>query len=362
MHKVVAVAIVTMGLFAQTSVQGEQISRKDFYVTSDMGVRLFVREVRGVRSNTMKKVPLILLHGARVPGIASFDLPVPGGSLAADLAAACCVVYVMDARGYGRSTRPPEMNQSPELNQPLVRSSEVVRDIAAVVEAIRQRSGVERVALLGWATGGHWAGQYASIYTHRVSKLILYNTLYGATPMHPTLGHGSDLEDPQRPGRFNAEKYRAYRFNTAESLLPSWDRSIPVEDKSRWRDPDVVSAYQRAAIESDPTARQRTPASFRAPSGALEDSFYLATGRRLWDASMVQARTLIIRSERDFWSRPEDTKRLAEDLVHAAGVKVVAIAEATHFLHLDRAGRGRDHFLQEVLSFLLDGESDRKVN
>jgi pimeloyl-ACP methyl ester carboxylesterase len=353
MHKVV-VAIVTMGLFAQPFAQGHKIKRRDFYVPSDMGVRLFVREVRDMSSNFMKKKPLVLIHGARVPGIASFDLPVSGGSLAADLAVAGYVVYVMDARGYGSSTKPPEMSQSPELNRPLVRSSEVVRDIAAVVEAIRQRSGVDRVALLGWATGGHWAGQYASIYTHRVSHLILYNTLYGSTPIHPTLGRGSDLEDPQRPGRFNTGRYGAYRFNTAESLLPSWDRSIPIEDKSQWRDPAVMSAYQQAAIESDPTARQRTPSSFRAPSGALEDSFYLATGRRLWDASLVRARTLIIRSERDFWSRPEDPKRLAEDLVHAAGVKVVTIAGATHHVHLDRAERGRDRFLQDVISFLSD--------
>ena len=351
--KVMVVAIMTLGLFAKAFAQEQKISRQDFYVTGDTGIRIFIREVRSVNSNLMKKVPLVLLHGARVPGVASFDLPVTGGSFAADLATAGYVVYIMDARGYGSSTRPPEMEQSPDVNPPLVRSSEVVRDIAAVVEAICQQSGVERVALLGWATGGHWAGHYASIYTHRVSHLILYNTLYGATPMHPTLGRGSDLEDPQHPGLFNTRKYGAYRFNTAESLLPSWDRSIPVEDKSQWRDPVVVSAYQQTAIESDPTARQRAPASFRAPSGAMEDSFYLATGRRLWDASLVRARTLIIRSERDFWSRPEDPKRLAEDLVHAARVKVVTIAEATHYVHLDRAERGRDRFLQEVLSFLL---------
>src|SRR5207245_6121417 len=30
--------------------------------------------------------PIRLVQGARVPGVASFDLPVPGGSLAADLA------------------------------------------------------------------------------------------------------------------------------------------------------------------------------------------------------------------------------------------------------------------------------------
>src|SRR5215469_4985761 len=93
------------GLFdSQANVQ-----RQDFWVDSDPGVRLFVREVRLGSSQVGQ--PILLLHGARVPGLASFDLPVPGGSLAADLAQLGFDVYVMDVRGYGRSTRPREMDQ-----------------------------------------------------------------------------------------------------------------------------------------------------------------------------------------------------------------------------------------------------------
>jgi pimeloyl-ACP methyl ester carboxylesterase len=208
------------------------------------------------------------------------------------------------------------------------------------------------VALFGWATGGHWLGFYASLFSDRVSHLIMLNSLYGATPGHPTLGRGSDLEDPQHPGQFNAAGFGAYRLSTADSLVGNWDRSIPTADKSSWRDPAVLAAYQRAALASDPAATQRTPPSFRAPSGAFEDTFYLATGRQLWDASLIQARTLIVRSERDFWSRPEDPQRLAEHLVHAAAVKLVVLPDATHLAHLDRPEHGRDVLLREVLAFL----------
>jgi pimeloyl-ACP methyl ester carboxylesterase len=44
---------------------------------------LFVREVKG---GAEPGRPILLIHGARVPGLASFDLDVPRGSLAADLA------------------------------------------------------------------------------------------------------------------------------------------------------------------------------------------------------------------------------------------------------------------------------------
>lgn len=135
-------------------------------------------------------------------------------------------------------------------------------------------------------------------------------------------------------------------------MFGAWDRSISMEDKNAWRDPAVAAAYAEAAIASDPTAGERTPPSFRAPSGALEDSFYLASGRQLWDASLIRSPTLVIRSERDFWSRPEDAERLQAHLVHAARVKVVELPEATHFAHLDRAERGRDLLIRELLAFL----------
>ncbi len=333
----------------------QHIIREEFFLTSDPGIQIFVREVRGGQTQHMRKGPVLLLHGARVPGIASFDLDVPNASLAADLASNGHVVYVMDAHGYGKSSRSRAMEQPPKENPPLARSSEVVRDIITVVEWIRQRLGVRQVALLGWATGGHWHGYYTALYSDRVSHLILHNTLYGGTPDHPTLGHGSTNEDPGHPGRFNEAAYGAYRFNTADALLPSWDQSIPLEEKTQWRDPAVAQAYVAAALASDPTSETRTPPSFRAPSGAMEDSFYLALGRQLWDASLIRVPTLILRSERDFWSRPQDVELLAEHLVHAPRVRKMTLPDATHYVHLDRPERGRSAFLKEVVSFLSEG-------
>lgn len=60
----------------------------------------------------------------------------------------------MDVRGHGHSTRPQEMDEAPEKHGPLVRSNEAARDIGAVVDWIRRERKLEKVALLGWATGG----------------------------------------------------------------------------------------------------------------------------------------------------------------------------------------------------------------
>lgn len=326
-----------------------EVSGSDLFAVED-AIRIHVREVRVGEARGCR--PILLVHGARVPGVASFDLPVAGGSLAADIAARGLCVYVVDVRGYGESTRPHEMEQPPEKHAPLVRSVEAARDIDAAVDLVRTRTATETVSLFGWATGGQWAGFYATVHPEKLSHLVLLNAMYGADTPHPLMGHGSDMEDPAHAGQLNPA-IGAYRCNGADSLLGVWDRSIPIEDKSKWRDPAVAEAYVREALASDPEAKKHTPPCFRSPNGAMEDSFYLAIGRRLWDASLIYTPTLVVASERDFWSRPADREKLQEELVHAPA-RVVVIPGATHFVHLDREERGRNILIEEVVKFVGD--------
>jgi len=84
----------------------------------------------------------------------------------------------------------------------------------------------------------------------------------------------------------------------------------------------------------------------------MEDSFYLATGRQLWDASLITAPTLVLASERDFWSRVEDRELLQKHLLHALRVKVTVIKDATHFVFLDRPEHGRNELIEQVASWI----------
>lgn len=167
------------------------------------------------------------------------------------------------------------------------------------------------------------------------------------------------MAGPNNPDQFNIERFGAYRLNTAASLLPS--RSIPVEDKVAWHDPKVAEAYQAAAVASDPTSASRNPPSFRAPSGAMADSFELASGRKLWDAGPITAHVLVIRSGNDFWSRPEDVTTLAQGLWQAASVRTITIPEATQYVHLDRQER-RSSFFAEVARTLAQPAKTRAVH
>jgi pimeloyl-ACP methyl ester carboxylesterase len=308
---------------------------------------LHVREVAGKPGP-----PILLVHGARIAGLASFDLPVPGGSLAGDLANLGFDVYVVDIRGYGSSSLPPAMNTPPEGKPALIRSSDAVKDIDEAVDFIRARHGKSRPTLLGWATGGQWAGHYASLHSEKIRGLIVMNSLYRGNAPHALIGRGSGMEDPAKPGTFNRAACGAYRFNDAASIMRPWDASIPGEDKALWRDPEVARAFVEAALQADRTSVERTPRSARSPCGALEDSFYLASGRQLWDASLIEVPVLVLRGERDFWSRAEDMANLTADLVHSPAVRAVTLPDTSHFVHLERASKGRDLLLKEIADFL----------
>ncbi|MBS7707248.1 alpha/beta hydrolase [Chelatococcus asaccharovorans] len=331
--------------------------RRDFTVKTVDGVQIGIRSVQLKSPPDEPAVPMILMHGTRIPGISEFDLPVAGGSLAEDLARAGHVCYIPDARGFGASARPDAMNEPPRPTKPIVRSLEITRDVDAAVNALRAETGADRVGLFGWGTGGTVVLIYAALWPENVSHIILYNPLYGGAPDHPEIGRGSRWEDPERPARFNQKKYGNYYFNQVDMLRKGWDNQIPIEDKDAWRDPAVLAAFEQALLNGDPTSLDRDPPTYRSPNGMLEDSFYMGLGHKLVHANQVYCRVMVISPQYDTWTRREDLAALKDDLIHAEEVRIWEPANTTHYILLDRPERGRDEALRRMEDFLSQGKS-----
>jgi pimeloyl-ACP methyl ester carboxylesterase len=350
-RRLLAAALAAAALAAPATA-GAQVVRTDAMAAGAPGIAIFMREVVG-RSPAPNVAPVLLVHDTPASGPASFDLGVPNGSLAADLAEAGLRVYVMDARGYGRSSRSPRLASPPRPGVPLSRAAETIEDIAAAVDWIKQRTRAPKVTLLGWGSGGNAVGLFAVRRPDAVASVVFYNTLYGGGPEHPLVGKASELADPARPGRLNRAAVGAYRLYDAAAILKPWDASIPGANKATYRDPQVAAAYVAAVLAGDPGAPPTRPPAVRVPTGPLADAFDVALGRGSWDAGLVQAPALIVFSEKDFWSRAEDRDRLQAHLVNAGRVTVVTLPNATHYAHLDRPDRGRQALIDAVKAFLL---------
>jgi pimeloyl-ACP methyl ester carboxylesterase len=338
--------LVTVANGAQEAVK---ISSQDYQIDAvDLGIKLFVREkMREGNTSFSNDNIVVFVHGATFPSTPDFDLQHKDYSWADWMVRHGYVVYMFDKRNYGFSTREKAMDQPASENRPVSRSYLVIRDIGAVVDHIRAKRHVDKVTLIGWSWGAMTAGYYASLHSEKINKLVLYAPAY-AFPLHTNLGPGSNLQNKRKPYEFNYS-LGAYRLATAAANQARWDGEIPVQDKTQYRDQGVVDAFNTAALATDPTSGSRNPPSLRAPNGVLEDSFYQATGRRIWNASSIYVPALVIAGEYDTWSYPEDREGLMRDLTNAPVKKHVIIPDATHFVIFEKH---RFELFNQVLAFL----------
>jgi pimeloyl-ACP methyl ester carboxylesterase len=329
--------------------QDLKITKTDFQIDAlDSGIKLFVREKMAEGNTNFTDDNVVLfLHGATSPSTCDFDLDYKDYSWADWLVKRGYVVYMGDYRNYGGSTREPAMDQPAGKNQPVTRSFLALRDVEAMVNAIKAKRGVDKVNLIGWSWGAMMAGYYSSLHSEHVRRLVLYARLYNFND-HTNLGPGSALQNKRKPQEFNFT-LGAYRLASEAANTNRWNGEIPVENKDEYRDPSLPGEFWRACLATDPTSNSRAPASLRAPNGVLEDSFYQATGRPLWNAANIYAPTLVIAGNYDTWSYPEDREGLMRDLVHASAKRSAIISDATHFVLFEKK---RFDFFEEILKFL----------
>jgi pimeloyl-ACP methyl ester carboxylesterase len=156
------------------------LTTEDFMVpANDPGIEIFVRNKRPASMRAFRPERTVLfVHGATYAAHTTFDLPIEGRSWMDHIAARGYDVYLLDLRGYGKSTRPPEMAQSPDANPPIVRTETAGGDIAAAVDFILARRNIPRLVLLGWSWGTFSTPTYTIAHPDKVARLALYAPIW----------------------------------------------------------------------------------------------------------------------------------------------------------------------------------------
>ena len=165
MKRSVLPTIAAFALAASTAAaQAPRLVTEEMMVKSpDPGIEIYVRNKRPADMTTFRPERTVLyVHGATYPASTAFDLKLGDLSWMDYIAARGYDVYLLDLRGYGRSTRPPEMAQEAKINPPIVRGDTAVKDIGTVVDFIRTRRTIPRVNLLGWSWGTSLMATYTT--------------------------------------------------------------------------------------------------------------------------------------------------------------------------------------------------------
>jgi pimeloyl-ACP methyl ester carboxylesterase len=212
---------------------------------------------------------VLFVHGAGTPAEVAFDVPYQDYSWMAYIAKAGYDVFSMDTTGYGRSTRPPAMNDPCNLSQeqqaqfvpetiprvcPASYPYNVTTiksdwdDVGAVVDYLRALRHVDKVSIVAWSLGGVRAGGYAAQNPDKVSKLVF-------------LAPGYNRNRPDHAPILPANGV-AMNTQSRSDFDQNWDRQVGCQDQY---DPKAAQSVWRNMLASDPVGATWGTGVRRAP-------------------------------------------------------------------------------------------------
>jgi pimeloyl-ACP methyl ester carboxylesterase len=316
-------AAVAAAFATQTSAQAPKVVMEEMTVPSEPGIEIYVRNKRPADLSAFRPERTVLfVHGATYPAHTSFDLKLDGMSWMDYIAARGYDVYLLDLRGYGRSTRPKEMDEAPEANPPIVRGTAAVKDISAVVDFILARRGIARLNLLGWSWGTTLMATYTTLNPGKVERLVLYAPAWIRTT--PSLS--------RPPGPLGA-----YRAVAREQAKTRWLTGVPEDKKATLIPPGWFDAWADATFATDPVGAKMNPLVIRAPNGVQQDGDeFFAAGRPYYDPAKITTPTLLVHAEWDRDTPAYMAQTLFPLLVNAPGKRYVQLPEGTHTIMMEK--------------------------
>ncbi|UWU92964.1 alpha/beta hydrolase [Bradyrhizobium sp. CB1015] len=296
------------------------IISEEMMIPSDTaGIELFVRNKRRsdlVRFSADKTV--LFVAGSTYPASTSFDLRLDGLSWMDHLAQQGYDVHLVDVRGYGRSTRPPEMEAPASDNQPIVGTPVAVRDVAGAAAFIRSRRRVDKINLIGWSWGTTLMSRYASENLAHVNKLVLI-----APQWLRTTPSAADSGGP----------LGAYRIVERSATKSRWLNGVPDDRKDAILPPAWFDAWAEATFADTGLG----PDKLRAPNGTVQDSReYWASGKPLYDPSLLTVPVLIVHADLDRDCPMDMAQAVFGKLSAAPYRRWVEIGEGTHSVFMEK--------------------------
>ena len=312
----------------------------DTFIASEIpGVSLFVREKHPAGMTRFSPERTVLfVHGATYPAETAFDLSLGGFSWMDFIARRGFDVFLVDVRGYGRSTRPPAMDAPAEANPPFASTADARADVGAAVEYIRARRGVDRVCLIGWSWGCATMGSFAAANPDLVARLVLFAPGW--------VRDGASAADP-------GGALGAWRGVTRAAAKQRWLNGVPAAKRDALIPPGWFDLWADATFATDPAGAAMDPPVLRAPNGVVADSrAFWTAGKALYDPAGITAPTMIAVGEWDRATPPALGLTPFSLLANAREKRFVLIGEATHTALMERA---RMALFDQVQVFLEGG-------
>jgi pimeloyl-ACP methyl ester carboxylesterase len=305
--------------------------------SSDPGISIYVRNKRLANMTSFRPERTVLfVHGSTYPSHTAFDLQLGGMSWMDYIAARGYDVYLLDLRGYGKSTRPKEMSEEAKTNPPIVRGATAVKDIGTVVDFILMRRKISKLNLLGWSWGTTLMATYTTQNPSKVQRLILYAPQWiRTTPAGVQAGAGP---------------LQAYRSVRKDQARDRWLNGVPEDKKTTLIPSGWLEQWADATWATDPVGAKLNPPMLRAPNGTVQDTAeFWAAGKAYYDPAMISVPTLIVGAEWDADNPAYMRQALFPLLKSSPDKRYVELSEGTHSIMMEK---NRLRLFEAVQSFL----------
>jgi pimeloyl-ACP methyl ester carboxylesterase len=315
-----------------------QLVTEEFMVPSAAaGVELYLRNKRPAGAERFDAAKIVLfVHGATYPSETAFDLKLDGVSWMEYIAQAGYDVWLVDVRGYGRSTRPAAMDQPAAQNPPFAFTEDGAADVAAAADFIRKRRGVAKINLIGWSWGTAIMSLYASTNSDKVNKLVLYAPVW----LRTTASLVSAGPGPTP----------AYRVVDMSAAKTRWLAGVAPEKQKDLIPPGWFEAWAAATVASDPWGAKQNPPVVRAPNGVVVDGQrYWSAGKPGFDPAGIRVPVLLVKAEWDADTPAYMAQNLFPKLVNAPYKRYIEIGEGTHTVIMEK---NRMQLFRSVQQFL----------
>jgi pimeloyl-ACP methyl ester carboxylesterase len=302
--------------FRNAKIRRDEDRHRRLMIASDTaGIKLFVRNKRRADvTGFSSERTLLFVAGSTYPASTSFDLPLAGVSWMDHLAGEGYDTWLVDIRGYGNSTRPPEMAAPAADNEPIVRTPVSLCDIATAVASIRARRSVDKINLIGWSWGTTLMARYTADHNETVNKLVLLALQW--IRQTPSLADSGGA-------------LGAYRIVERSAARARWLNGVPEDKKAEL----LPEAWFEAWADATCSSGQKGPGlgQLMAPNGTVQDSReYWASGKPLYDPARVTVPVLIVHADLDRDCPIELSRAVFAELKSAPYRRWVEIGEGTH--------------------------------
>ena len=296
--------------------------------------RIHVRNKRPAGVERFRSDRIVIFQHGATYGSAAFDMAFGGMSWMDYVAARGFDAYCLDLPGYGRSTRPPQMDEPADRNPPFMRTPDAAASLGAVVDFVCRRRGVDKLCLVGWSWGTAITSYFTQHNNARVERLVLFAPVWdrsrsGKSPIHID------------------GKLGAYRTVDSEATLKRRQGGLTDAQKAGIMPPGWFEQWWTETAASDPAGAGRT---IRAPNGVLLDGQeYWNAGRPIYDPAKITAPVLVVVGEWDNDTPPALAQALFPLLTGAPWKRLAVLGGGTHSMLMER---NRMLLLRTVHQFL----------